>query len=364
MPLAALLMLATFPSPGQEDNNIIWSTTVSKASAFESSAAIGRDGMIYSSGFNGRLVAFAPDGSVKWSLETGSDVKSSPAVGVDGTIYFGSRDRKFYAVTPRGQTLWTFTTGGWVDSSPAIGADGAICFGSWDKNFYALDSSGHQKWSFSTGGAIDSSPAIAADGTIYFGSHDGVFYALGPDGKRKWSFATGAPIISSPAICSDGTVLFTSVNGSLYALTASGEKKWLLHTGGSRESSPVVDPAGIIYLGVGNCLWKISPDGARLPFNFCGAPIDSTAAITADDRFVFGTRYGAVYAWDKDGTAPAWSAFLGGDLMASPAVGPNGTIYIGNGPKFFAIRGTKGLATSAWPKFRGNLRQTGRVGDN
>jgi outer membrane protein assembly factor BamB len=358
---AGILLQALLPARGQDSTNIVWNTGLGKSGAIESSAAIAPDGTIYITSFDAKLHALDPKGAVKWSFATGSDIRSSPAVGTDGTVYFGSRDRKFYAVTPAGRERWSFTTGAWVDSSPAIGADGTLYFGGWDKQFYALDPSGRKKWQFATGAVVDSSPAIAADGTIYFGSHDRLFYALNPDGTRKWSFETGGPIISSPAIAGDGTVYFTSVDGNFYALTADGTKKWQLHTGGTRASSPVIGMDGRICLGVSNCLWGINTDGTRWR-DFCVGDVDGTAAMTVDGCAVFDSRYGAIYGWHVEDT-PRWSLMLGGGLPAPPTVAPDGTVYVGSGPRLYALKGTQGLGASSWPKFRCNLRQTGRVGD-
>src|SRR5438132_14205422 len=84
----------------------------------QSSPAVAPDGTIYHGTFDGRFLAIDPDGTIKWTFDTSTEIYSSPAVGADGTIYFGSRDRALYAVTPQGKLKWSFKTGGWVDSSP------------------------------------------------------------------------------------------------------------------------------------------------------------------------------------------------------------------------------------------------------
>ena len=64
---------------------------------------------------------------------------SSPTIGSDGTIYVGSWDNNLYAIKPNGSKKWTFETGGGVDSSPTIGSDGTIYIGSRDNNLYAIE---------------------------------------------------------------------------------------------------------------------------------------------------------------------------------------------------------------------------------
>ncbi len=113
---------------------------------------------------------------------------SSPAIGADGTIYVGgaasdNANNALYAVNPDGTVKWTFQTGNFVASSPAISADGTIYVGSADDNLYAINPNGTEKWVFATGSEIlFSSPAIGADGTIYIGSESspGLFAIGGP----------------------------------------------------------------------------------------------------------------------------------------------------------------------------------------
>jgi outer membrane protein assembly factor BamB len=368
--LVFLLPVCPLDSFSAETGAILWSIGLGQIASFGGSAAIAPDGTIYvTTGAGNHLEALDQDGHPKWSFANTSEDKSSPAIGDDGTIYFGSRDRKFYAIAPDGRKKWSFQTGAWVDASPAVGIDGTIYFGSWDTRFYALDSSGHKLWEFKTGGPIDSSAAIGSDGTVYFGSHDSGLYALDAKGAEKWEFKTGGPIISSPAIGADGTIYITSVDGNLYAITASGAKKWQSHTGGIRCSSPVLDENGSIFLGVNNFIRAVKSDGTPLTTNWGysvsmpNSPlfIDSTPALSADGIVVFGTDYGTLMTLEVATNRPVWSARLVGEIKSSPTIAPDATVYVGTGNHFARVQGTRGLAHSSWPKFRADLRQTGRV---
>ena len=337
-----------------------------------SSPAIASDGTIYvaASGTTnyhdfsgGKLVALSPQGKVKWEFKTFCDINASPAIGNDGTIYFGARDRKFHAVTPQGKARWEFVIDNWIDSSAAIAKDGTICFGGWDKKFYALTPDGGKKWAIDTGGPIDSSPAIAADGTIYFGSHDKKFYALKPDGSQKWAFITGGAIISSPALNCDGSIYFTSVDGNLYVLNADGTQKLKLKTGGCGPSSPIIDTAGNIYLCTTNFIQCFSATGGK-KWDWGYPEVDGAAALAADGTAYFGIigdyGVGAVLAFNTNGD-PVARGNVGSAVTGSPAIGDDGTIYVGSGSGAFALKGTSGPAKSCWPKFRGNSAQNGRL---
>ena len=64
----------------------------------------------------------------------------------------------------------------------------------------------------------------------------------------------------------------------------------------------------------------------------------------------------------KPGTV-LWEFETGDDVTSSPAIGPNGTVYVGSyDKKLCAIKtDSKGLAKSPWPMFRQNARHTGRM---
>ena len=63
----------------------------------------------------------------------------------------------------------------------------------------------------------------------------------------------------------------------------------------------------------------------------------------------------------KIGT-PIWE-FETGDIVSDPAIGSDGTVYVGSDDnKLYAIKtDSKGLAKSPWPMRGQNARHTGRV---
>ena len=64
----------------------------------------------------------------------------------------------------------------------------------------------------------------------------------------------------------------------------------------------------------------------------------------------------------KIGT-PIWEFATGGGMVSSPAIGSDGTVYVGSDDKkLYAIKtDSKGLAKSPWPMRGQNARHTGRV---
>jgi hypothetical protein len=58
-----------------------------------------------------------------------------------------------------------------------------------------------------------------------------------------------------------------------------------------------------------------------------------------------------------------WEFETGGDVISSPAIGSDGTVYVGSADKkLYAFRtDSKGIAKSPWPMRGQNARHTGRV---
>lgn len=243
--------------------------------------------------FNG-LYAVNQDGAIKWNY--GGDVETSHVIGDDGTIYFCvDSGQCIKAIYPNGTLKWEYTTGHVVQSSPAIGQDGTVYCGSHDNYLYALyPNNGTLKWKFKTDAWVHGSPSIGTDGAVYIGSDDENLYALYPNnGTMKWKCGVGS-MRCSPSIDKNGVLYFGVWQGKFYAVYPTGTIKWSF------------------YLGEKSGIWG------------------STAAISDDGTIYFGTvEGGRIYAVNPDGTEK-WRKSIGGDVLSAPAVGEDGTVYIGS----------------------------------
>ena len=328
-----------------------------------SSPAIGPDGTIYVGSQDNYLYAVNPDGTLRWRYLTGDVVRSSPAVATDGTIYVGSYDNRLYALNPDGTVKWSYLTGGNVPSSPAIAADGTVFFGSSDNRIYALNPDSTLRWSYATAGAVYSSPSIASDGTIYCGSDDGYLHALTQAGALKWRYSAARAIEGSPAIAPDGTIYFGSNDGYLYAVDTSGSLKWSFLTNGQVRSSPAIAPDGTVCFGsADNCLYAVNPDGTMKWRYLAGDNVNSSPAISSNGTVIFGSDDNNLYALGPDSVL-TWLYPTDNDIESSPTIGPDGKVYfVGYDGYLYALKGTHPLAGSSWPKFRHDIKNTGRVG--
>ena len=233
-----------------------------------SSPAIDENGTIYVGTNEHYLIAFNPNGTVKWQFDNDGWIESSPAIGNDGTIYVGSRDKYFYAINPNGTLKWRFNAGDTIFSSPAIGEDGAIYFGvigpGWDiGRIYALNPNGTEKWYYDTSDWVYSSPAIGEDGIVYCTSNNNHLYAFYPEnGTVKWSFKRG-DFMGSPSIGDDGTIYTACWDDYLYAIyPENGTMKWRSKLGVGCGHTPTIANDGTIYVGE-DLLYAIYPNGTR-----------------------------------------------------------------------------------------------------
>lgn len=162
--------------------------------------------------------------------------------------------------------------------------------------FISLDTMGQEERLFerqvSVGAGIYSSAAIDASGTIYVGTEKNELLALNPDLSQKWSFTTMDWIDASPVIGRDGEIFTASYDGYVYCVEPTGKLRWAYNSGGLYTASPVLHQNGQLIVA--------SADGVVL----------------------------ALSDLEKPTPTPAWFYVVNGEIDASPAVGPDGTLYV------------------------------------
>ena len=94
-----------------------------------------------------------------------------------------------------------------------------------------------------------------------------------------------------------------------------------------------------------------------------GDAVDSSPAIGSDGTVYVGSYDKKLYAINGKSGVKLWEFETGGAVTSSPAIGSDGTVYVGSvDKKLYAIKtDSKGPAKSPWPMFRQNPLHTGRV---
>ena len=89
----------------------------------------------------------------------------------------------------------------------------------------------------------------------------------------------------------------------------------------------------------------------------------SSPAIGSDGTVYVGSQDKKLYALSGKSGVKLWEFETGDRVFSSPAIGSDGTVYVGSDDqKLYAIKtDSKGPAKSPWPMRGQNARHTGRV---
>jgi len=119
--------------------------------------------------------------------------------------------------------------------------------------------------------------------------------------------------------------------------------------------SVLSEPAAIIVsrLPVGNMYWEF----------LTGGHVSSSPAIGSDGTLYVGGGRHKVYAMNGATGVKKWEFLTGDAVRSSPAIGSDGRVYVGSGDgKVYAIASSsEGLVKSPWPKFKADNSNTGKI---
>jgi outer membrane protein assembly factor BamB len=206
------------------------------------------------------------------------------------------------------------------------------------------------KWQFETDGEVAGSVTVGKDDRVHIACEGGKLYTLDVNGLLLWSCDTNSPLLSSPTIGPDGTVYVGSENGKLFAIDIDGNLRWTHTVNAFIYSSPAVSADGnTVFVGSGDgILHALGRDGSKLwsfettGFGTSQSAIFASPAVGTDGTVYIGALYDPnLYALDpNDGTVkwvcrfeswpPPWYLHRGPEFgwpFASPVVAPDGTIY-------------------------------------
>jgi hypothetical protein len=166
--------------------------------------------------------------------------------------------------------------------------------------FAFMASNGSVDWQRQPGTVINASVGVGPDGNVYTGTNDKKVYALnGNNGNIIWTspFSAAEDYASSPVVGPNGTLYIGNYDNRLYAINSSdGSLIWSFNAEGDVQSTPFVDSNNTVYFG---CNYR-STDGRRY-----------------------------VFALYSDGTEKWRFEIPAADVRGTPAVKPDGTVYIG-----------------------------------
>jgi len=222
------------------------------------------------------------------------------------------------------------------------------------------------KWEFQTDGPVLTGVTIGPNGRVHIASEDGKLYTLDPNGALLWSYDANSPLITAPTVGPDGSLHVGSENGILYVVDVNGSLRWTHTTAGPISSSPAISENGNIFVGSEDgTLYALAQDGSDLwtfqtkgPGTLKGGSIFASPAIGPDGSIYIGGLYDPnLYALDPNNGSVKWvcnfeyavnpldpSEKEGGWPAASPVIAQDGTIYqmLLYDPNLYAIEPNNG----------------------
>ncbi len=247
--------------------------------------SIGEDGTVYACGGGGssNIYAIYPDGSERWTYNTGGHTWGVPVLSPDGTIYTTTQSHnRIIALNLDGERIWQRDNDGY-SHLVSLGYDGTIYSPQAGGILRALEpGNGDTKWIT----RLEESPgglgAIGNDGTIYSATRNGGgMYAIHPDGQIKWKNEELKDAYSSISVDSDGNSYVGTQEGKIYVFDVAGNTKWSYQTEAPIRSIPSIDMEGTLYFSNDRALYAFQ-DGCTPNESWCGADNLYTCNETGD----------------------------------------------------------------------------------
>lgn len=270
------------------------------------SAAVLPGGTILWPGPNDTLFALSKAGTLLWTERFAGQVLS-PAVAGRNRVYVADLAGHLTALEATGAThrkVWTLDVHGTDYASATVGPDGTIYTAAGNDLVAVRDlgSTGAQLWRYRAKKIVEVSNAVAPDGTVLLGTNNDREYGIRPDGNKAWAFKIGDNTYSSSTVRPDGTGYFGDNSGRLRVFDSHTGKitRTIAPLGTGKESiwtSIAVDARGDSYWATTNGnVYGYGPSGSQLFRLAVGASVDSYPAIGSDGTLYVGTTGGTLYA--------------------------------------------------------------------
>jgi hypothetical protein len=225
------------------------------------------------------------------------------------------------------------------------------------------------KWEDYLGLDVFGTPLVGSDGFIYMADDEGVLSVAEEVYEEGYyylnvvpSFSGGGDCYATPAMGKDGTVYYCA-GDKLFAFKYEDnvlESLWSLDAGDDvSECSPAIGPDGTIYIVAqidneneyGGYLLAVDPDGTesdeRLKWSICLGQGEVFSPAVGPDGTIYvamaaeNEMMGRLFAVNPDGS-PRWDYDADGNMdsvtleyddydntpVAGPVVGPDGTVYV------------------------------------
>ena len=215
-------------------------------------------------------------------------------------------------------------------------------------------------------------PASDVNTTVYRLTASGRLQAIAHDGRIRWSRPLAGSTPTGLAIDVEGHLILAGSGGALQALSgADGTQVWSANLGGQELSSPVLGPDAVFVLVQGVRV----PGKAAAGFWTCvdlatgkirwqreAGIVPTAAAAVAADGTVYLPQGPRLYAVDAATGATRWVVELDGTSLTPPLIHSDGTVVVATSFELVSLNAGSGPALSGWPMVRGDAANTGSQG--
>ncbi len=277
-------------------------------------------------------------------------------------------DVKTFQVVGEGTVIWGILFGDEIVSSPALApvlnsrgeTRPSVVIGITNGYLAAIDAY-QAEILYQTGEEdfepFNCSPAIGADGTVFIGNENGAVYAYNTAGQMKWQFPdtlSGDDMGGTPAI--DGNHIYVGgENWHIQQLRDDGTgavEVWSYPLREELNASPVLGPSGnLIVCDDSGYVYSFAPDhSVNWVFNTHGN-ITCSPAIGSDGTVYVGTEQSKMYAITANGSQawPPYEIIPPTSIISSPVIGADGSIYFGADDGAMYRLGATGQPVPNWP---------------
>lgn len=331
------------------------------------------DSLIFVACEKGHLHAIQFNGKEKWrfSLLEEERIISSPLMDDYKNIYFVTEDGKAVSLTKDGQVRWERDLFNTFYASPSLGKNNEIYLQSED-SIFVFSNTGVLLWTKGNGGGSNS-PIIDLEGNVYFASEkDSLFLAYDYNGVTRFIFTFDCAVINSPFFINSKKILLGLENNQIVCIDIRGETLWSRILGEPITSSGVLfdDTNFYVVTKYGN-VYKGDGNGNFMPIISIPCDLTSSLAISEDNYLYFRAswedeEYDTLYCFTTDGKIIFRTPIPGEDesedweILASPKIGPDGTVYSATAKGLYAIVSKGKFKNTGWYSFRKDNRNTGR----
>ena len=254
---------------------------------------------------------------MEWSYETQTALVSPPSVS-GNEVFLSTEDGRILSLdADTGRTLWQYVAESPSRAAPVVAGELVIAALRSGEVVALNRETGALVWKRELGSLIYSHPVVA-NGSVYVGTIDGAEVALdAATGEPRWTFQTGERIVSRVAH-GDGTVAVVSEGSIVYVVDDStGRRRLIFDTERRRNNfgGAAIHDGSVYFSSDGGIIWAIDQRASTRPL---GRSIFYWKVKLFEGRVLSSVPI-------QKGTLWVWR--VGGDLLKTPAVGPEAVYF-------------------------------------